>query len=38
MTGLWVIAHECGHRAFSPNEAFGDAVGLILHSVSSRLI
>eukprot|EP00055_Hartaetosiga_balthica_P015714 m.94992 g.94992 ORF g.94992 m.94992 type:complete len:375 (-) comp8935_c0_seq1:5435-6559(-) len=32
MTGLWVIAHECGHRAFSPNEEFGDLVGMILHS------
>lgn len=33
LTGVWVIAHECGHRAFSDNEAFGDAVGLVLHSV-----
>ena len=32
MTGLWVIAHECGHRAFSDNIVFGDIVGLILHS------
>eukprot|EP00040_Diaphanoeca_grandis_P027473 m.156501 g.156501 ORF g.156501 m.156501 type:complete len:397 (-) comp30998_c0_seq1:333-1523(-) len=31
-TGLWVIAHECGHRAFSPNKHFGDAVGWVLHS------
>jgi len=31
-TGLWVIAHECGHRAFSDNIAFGDFVGMILHS------
>lgn len=31
-TGLWVIAHECGHRAFSDSIAFGDFVGLILHS------
>ena len=33
MTGLWVLAHECGHCAFSPNEAFGHVVGMILHSV-----
>eukprot|EP00730_Choanoeca_flexa_P009685 TRINITY_DN12871_c0_g1_i1.p1 TRINITY_DN12871_c0_g1~~TRINITY_DN12871_c0_g1_i1.p1 ORF type:complete len:381 (+),score=83.70 TRINITY_DN12871_c0_g1_i1:70-1212(+) len=32
MTGLWVIAHECGHRAFCDNEDVGDVVGLILHS------
>lgn len=32
MTGLWVIAHECGHRAFCDNESVGDAVGLVLHS------
>lgn len=32
MTGLWVLAHECGHCAFSPNEAFGHVVGMILHS------
>jgi len=32
LTGLWVIAHECGHRAFSDNIALGDFVGLVLHS------
>lgn len=31
-TGLWVIAHECGHRAFSDNIFLGDCVGLVLHS------
>lgn len=31
-TGIWVLAHECGHRAFSPSEAVNDAVGLVLHS------
>jgi len=31
-TGLWVIAHECGHRAFSDNVYIGDFVGLMLHS------
>ncbi|EGD76808.1 delta-12 fatty acid desaturase [Salpingoeca rosetta] len=33
LTGLWVIAHECGHRAFSPNETFGDFIGMMLHSM-----
>lgn len=32
-TGLWVIAHECGHRAFSDNTFLGDCVGLPLHSI-----
>lgn len=31
-TGLWVIAHECGHRAFSSNQFICDVVGLVLHS------
>jgi omega-6 fatty acid desaturase (delta-12 desaturase) len=31
-TGLWVLAHECGHRAFSPSVAVNDAVGWVLHS------
>ena len=31
-TGLWVCAHECGHRAFSDNVTFGDFIGLVLHS------
>ena len=32
LTGVWVLAHECGHRAFSDNVMFGDLVGLVLHS------
>ncbi|GAA5916350.1 uncharacterized protein JCM6883_002640 [Sporobolomyces salmoneus] len=32
MTGLWVIGHECGHRAFSPSKRINDLVGLIIHS------
>lgn len=32
MTGVWVIAHECGHRAFSPSLAVNDMVGWVLHS------
>ncbi|THG95380.1 hypothetical protein EW026_g6264 [Hermanssonia centrifuga] len=32
MTGLWVIAHECGHQAFSESKFINNAVGWILHS------
>lgn len=31
-TGLWVMAHECGHQAFSPYGWLNDTVGWILHS------
>jgi omega-6 fatty acid desaturase (delta-12 desaturase) len=31
-TGVWVIAHECGHQAFSESETVNNAVGLICHS------
>ncbi|KAL1950675.1 hypothetical protein VTO73DRAFT_5799 [Trametes versicolor] len=31
-TGLWVIAHECGHQAFSESKAVNNTVGWILHS------
>jgi fatty acid desaturase len=31
-TGLWVIAHECGHGAFSEYPIVNDTVGFILHS------
>ncbi len=31
-TGVWVVAHECGHGAFSDNKKFGNAVGFVLHS------
>ncbi|KAG2499234.1 hypothetical protein HYH03_002813 [Edaphochlamys debaryana] len=33
MTGIWVIAHECGHGAFSPSDAVNDGVGLVFHSL-----
>jgi fatty acid desaturase len=33
MTGLWVLAHECGHGAFSPSQGFNDAVGFIVHNL-----
>ncbi|WJX17702.1 Delta(12)-fatty-acid desaturase [Trifolium repens] len=32
LTGLWVIAHECGHHAFSNYQWVDDLVGLVLHS------
>ncbi|KAF6809365.1 fatty acid desaturase [Colletotrichum sojae] len=31
-TGLWVIAHECGHQAFSPSKTLNHTVGWVLHS------
>eukprot|EP00928_Gymnodinium_smaydae_P044749 TRINITY_DN2986_c1_g1_i1.p1 TRINITY_DN2986_c1_g1~~TRINITY_DN2986_c1_g1_i1.p1 ORF type:complete len:441 (+),score=55.58 TRINITY_DN2986_c1_g1_i1:66-1325(+) len=31
LTGHWVLAHECGHGAFSPSQVFNDIVGFILH-------
>ena len=33
MAGFLVIAHECGHRAFSENTLVCDAVGYVLNSV-----
>ncbi|GER25922.1 fatty acid desaturase 2 [Striga asiatica] len=32
LTGVWVIAHECGHHAFSDHQWLDDSVGLVLHS------
>ncbi|KAJ4849740.1 hypothetical protein Tsubulata_016130, partial [Turnera subulata] len=32
MTGIWVIGHECGHRAFSEYAWVDNTVGLTLHS------
>ena len=32
MTGVWVLAHECGHQAFSTSKAVNDSVGWVLHS------
>lgn len=31
-TGVWVLAHECGHQAFSESKIVNDTVGWILHS------
>jgi omega-6 fatty acid desaturase (delta-12 desaturase) len=33
-TGLWVIAHECGHQAFSESKFINNLVGWVLHSGS----
>lgn len=32
MTGLWVVAHECGHQAFSESKNINNTVGWFLHS------
>lgn len=31
-TGVWVIAHECGHQAFSDSGLVNDTVGMVLHT------
>ncbi|KAF8471958.1 delta(12) fatty acid desaturase [Kalaharituber pfeilii] len=31
-TGIWVLAHECGHGAFSPSKFVNDITGWIMHS------
>ncbi|KAL5333680.1 fatty acid desaturase-domain-containing protein [Aspergillus crustosus] len=33
MTGIWIIAHECGHDAFSPWRRINNLVGFVLHSL-----
>jgi len=32
-TGIWVIAHECGHQSFSDSKTINNFVGLVLHSI-----
>lgn len=32
-TGMWVVAHECGHRAFSDNTKLQNTVGYIFHTL-----
>jgi len=32
-TGMWVVAHECGHNAFSNNKLIQDSVGYFFHSL-----
>ena len=31
-TGLWILAHECGHQSFSPSKTLNDTVGWFCHS------
>jgi len=31
-TGVWVLAHECGHGGFVSNQTVNDIVGFVLHS------
>jgi len=31
-TGLWVMAHECGHQSFSTSKVLNDTVGWVCHS------
>lgn len=31
LTGHWVLAHECGHGAFSSSQTFNDIMGYIMH-------
>lgn len=31
-TGIWILAHECGHGAFSKHGRLNDFVGWVLHS------
>lgn len=33
MTGVWVLAHECGHQSFSESEVANNIVGTICHSL-----
>jgi omega-6 fatty acid desaturase / acyl-lipid omega-6 desaturase (Delta-12 desaturase) len=33
MTGVWVLAHECGHQSFSDSEFANNLVGSICHSL-----
>jgi len=31
-TGIWVLAHECGHQAFSASKRLNDITGWVMHS------
>lgn len=32
MTGIWILAHECGHGAFSRSKTLNNVAGFLLHS------
>jgi len=32
MTGVWVLAHECGHESFSESDFWNNVFGTVLHS------
>jgi omega-6 fatty acid desaturase / acyl-lipid omega-6 desaturase (Delta-12 desaturase) len=32
LTGVWVLAHECGHQSFSSSEVVNNIMGTLLHS------
>lgn len=32
-TGLWVLAHECGHGGFSDSTLVNDTIGYVLHTM-----
>lgn len=32
-TGIWILAHECGHGALFSSRRINDAVGFVLHSL-----
>ncbi|THG95379.1 hypothetical protein EW026_g6263 [Hermanssonia centrifuga] len=32
MSGIWILAHECGHQAFSESKVLNNTVGWFLHS------
>ena len=32
VTGIWMLAHECGHQSFSTSKVLNDTVGWFLHS------
>ncbi|KAL4800659.1 fatty acid desaturase-domain-containing protein [Aspergillus venezuelensis] len=32
-TGIWILAHECGHGSFSPYTTVNDVIGWALHSL-----
>lgn len=31
-TGIWILAHECGHGAFSKSKKLNNVMGLLMHS------